>query len=164
MKITDKYVFFWNGIYSQWYSCNFEVDGEEYTSAEQYMMHQKALLFNDYAIAQKILETNNPSEQKGLGRRISNFNKDIWDKNSLKIVIKGNLAKFSQNPYLLKQLLATENRIFCEASPYDYIWGVGLHEDDERILNPINWEGLNLLGQVLTIVRNELNERNKNNN
>ena len=156
MKITDKYVFFWNGIYSQWYKCEFKVDDIEYSSAEQYMMHQKALLFNDYDIAQDILETDEPSEQKRLGRKIKNFNKEIWEKSCLSIVIKGNLAKFSQNKYLLKQMLSTGDKLFCEASPIDYIWGCGLHENDDKILNPINWIGLNLLGQCLTIVKNEL--------
>lgn len=156
MRITEKYVFFWGEVYSQWFRCKFEVDGYEYTSAEQYMMHQKALLFNDYAIAQKILATNSPYDQKALGKQVSNFDKTVWDKNCLKIVIKGNLAKFSQNEDLLDDMLSTGDRIFCEASPVDFIWGVGLHENDDKILNPLNWGGLNLLGQALTIVKNEL--------
>nr|MBF4307256.1 DUF1768 domain-containing protein [Vibrio anguillarum] len=41
-------------------------------------------------------------------------------------------------------------------SPYDKIWGVGLREYDERILNPNHWLGRNLLGQVITHVANEL--------
>ena len=32
MRITDKYVFFWNGIYSQWYFSPFTVDGYEYVT------------------------------------------------------------------------------------------------------------------------------------
>lgn len=30
-----------------------------------------------------------------------------------------------------------------------YFWGVGLKEDDSKILNESNWEGLNLLGKCL---------------
>lgn len=38
------YKYFWKeqSVFSQWYSCTFTVDGREYSSAEQYMMHQKA--------------------------------------------------------------------------------------------------------------------------
>lgn len=50
-----KYVFFWNadrvnlsvGCFSQWQKSYFKADGYEYNCAEQYMMGQKALIFND---------------------------------------------------------------------------------------------------------------------
>lgn len=156
MKITDKYVFFWNGIYSQWHKAKMSIDGVDYNSAEQYMMHQKALLFGDTEIAEQIMEESNPREQKRFGRMIKNFDKALWDKNCLSIVYKGNIAKFTQNPELKEQMLATEDRIFVEASPLDYIWGIGLAEDAEGIDNPSNWLGLNLLGQALTLVKQEL--------
>lgn len=42
-----------------------------------------------------------------------------------------------------------------EAS-YDRVWGVGLSEDDNNILNPGNWQGSNWLGQVLTVLKDDL--------
>lgn len=38
------YVYFWkrHSVFSQWYLCKFTVDDITYSSAEQYMMHQKA--------------------------------------------------------------------------------------------------------------------------
>jgi ribA/ribD-fused uncharacterized protein len=87
---------------------------------------------------------------------IKNFDKAIWDKNCLAIVYKGNIAKFTQNPELKEQMLATEDRIFVEASPLDNIWGIGLDETVEGIDYPSNWLGLNLLGQALTLVKQEL--------
>lgn len=38
------YEYFWqrHSVFSQWYPCKFTVDDIPYTSAEQYMMHQKA--------------------------------------------------------------------------------------------------------------------------
>lgn len=38
------YQYFWkeHSVFSQWYSCTFTVDEQTYSSAEQYMMHQKA--------------------------------------------------------------------------------------------------------------------------
>jgi ribA/ribD-fused uncharacterized protein len=156
MKITDNYVFFWNGIYSQWYKAPMTIDKMEYNSCEQYMMHQKALLFGDSEIAELIMNESNPKEQKKYGRMIKNFDKSVWDKNCLAIVYEGNLAKFSQNKDLKEEMLSTGNRIFVEASPFDNIWGIGMSEDSEGIENPSFWLGLNLLGQALTLVKQEI--------
>lgn len=156
MKITDKHVFFWNGIYSQWHKAPMTIDKIEYNSCEQYMMHQKALLFGDSEIAELILTEPNPKAQKSYGRMIKGFDKATWDKNCLAIVYEGNLAKFSQNPDLKEQMLSTENRIFVEASPLDGIWGIDLAEDAESIDDPSYWQGLNLLGQALTLVKAKL--------
>lgn len=156
MKITDNYVFFWNGIYSQWHKAPMTIDKVEYNSCEQYMMHQKALLFGDNEIAELIMKETNPREQKKYGRMIKNFDKSTWDKNCLAIVYEGNLAKFSQNADLKEEMLSTGNRIFVEASPLDNIWGIGLDENAEGIENPSYWLGLNLLGQALTIVKKEI--------
>lgn len=70
--------------------------------------------------------------------------------------MQGNIAKFSQHPELKAYLLGTGNRILVEASPVDKIWGVGLAKDDGKIHNPLNWQGLNLLGFALMQVRDEL--------
>ena len=156
MKITDKHVFFWNGIYSQWHKASMTVDNIEYNSCEQYMMHQKALLFGDSEIAELIMNESNPKEQKKYGRMIKNFDKAAWDKNCLAIVYEGNLAKFTQNVELREQMLSTENRIFVEASPFDSQWGIGMDENAPGVENPSYWMGLNLLGQALTLVKNEL--------
>lgn len=36
-----------NGYLSNWYLSDFEVRGVKYTSMEQYMMHQKAVVFGN---------------------------------------------------------------------------------------------------------------------
>lgn len=156
MKLTDKYVFFWGEHPSQWFPCNFVVDGITYCSTEQYMMHQKALTFGDTEIANEIMITPHPADQKKLGKKVKNFDRTVWDKVCLGIVYKGNLAKYSQNEDLKKELLSTGDRIFVEASPEDYIWGVQLHENDLLVVDPINWKGQNLLGFALTLVKQEL--------
>lgn len=156
MKITNKYVFFWDGIYSQWHKATMEIDGSIYNSCEQYMMHQKALVFGDVEIADKIMEESNPREQKKFGRMIKNFDKSIWDSCCLGIVYRGNLAKFTQNTELGEQLLETGDRILVEASPLDKIWGIGMGEEDPGIEDPSNWKGLNLLGQAITLVKQQM--------
>lgn len=156
MKVTDKYVFFWNGVFSQWYPSTFTAEGYIYNTAEQYMMHQKALLFGDNEIAEKIMQASRPDEQKALGRQVKNFNPTTWSKACLSIVCKGNYFKFTQNKGLQAQLLATGGRILVEASPYDQVWGIGMGEDEVGIEDPTEWKGQNLLGWALMLTRQEI--------
>ena len=67
-----------------------------------------------------------------------------------------NYLKFSQNEIFKQKLLETGNRILVEASPVDKIWGVGLDENDENILDESKWKGQNLLGKALMEVRKML--------
>lgn len=153
MKNTDKFIFFWDGPFSQWFTSPFTLNGKTYNCCEQYMMYHKALFFGDHECAEKILSTNKPSEQKALGRTVKGFNKESWDKVCIKIVYAANYAKFTQNEDLKKILLETGDKIIVEASPVDSIWGIGLHSSDELSNNPENWNGLNLLGWSIMLVR-----------
>ena len=164
MESKDKYIFFWGHneknpgeitkkCLSQWYNCLFEVDGITYYTAEQYMMSQKALLFNDNETNLKIMQEKDPKTYKALGRQVKNFDPSIWDKNKFEIVVKGNTAKFSQNEELKKFLLNTNDKILVEASPHDKIWGIGMDENHKDILDPTKWKGENLLGKALMKAR-----------
>ena len=165
-----EYIFFWghgktgdNTItkmcLSQWYDCRFTIDGVEYHTAEKYMMSQKAVLFGDEKIRAEIMSASHPKEFKSLGRKISGFNQKIWDKNCCDIVIRGNVAKFSQNEALRKFLLNTGSQVLVEASPYDKIWGIGMSADDPKCENPTLWNGSNYLGFCLMEARDIIRER-----
>jgi len=71
-------------------------------------------------------------------------------------VVRGNIAKFGQNPALKTFLLNTGHRILVEASPTDRIWGIGWSENDPQTQNPEQWRGLNLLGFALMVARSQL--------
>ncbi|SCY38758.1 hypothetical protein SAMN05720606_104219 [Paenibacillus polysaccharolyticus] len=154
----EKFTFFWRteSPFSQWFKADFTVDGVQYTSAEQYMMHQKALLFGDQQIADKIMKTRSASVQKKLGRQVTGFVQTIWESECQRIVYEGNQAKFTQNEDLLAALLATQGTTLVEASPDDRIWGVGLAEEDPRIRDRKTWRGTNWLGEILTRLREEI--------
>lgn len=153
---TPKIIPFLNGPFSQWHISNFTIDGIKYCCCEQYMMAQKAKLFEDDITYKRIMMTNNPAEHKALGKLVKGFNDKTWKKYRYFIVYNGNYAKFSQNEELQKKLLATENNILCEANPKDAIWGVALKIHDPKIKDPKCWKGLNLLGQALMEVRDKL--------
>lgn len=159
MKITDQYVFFWDGVYSNWFPCTFNVDGKVFNCTEQYMMYMKAFTFGDYETAEQIMKSKSPKVQKELGRQVKGFDPSAWDMICKGIVFIGCVAKFDQNPFLKTQLLKDgENRRFVEASPYDKIWGIGMSETDIGIEDPKNWKGKNYLGLVLDDVYNSLKE------
>ena len=163
-----QYIFFWghqkpkSGVskscLSQWYESPFEQAGQQYLTAEHYMMEKKALLFEDHATAQKILNSKTPGEAKKLARKLSNFNEQRWSQEKFNIVVQGNLLKFSQHPDLKAFLLSTGERILVEASPADKIWGIGLAEDHTNANQPHLWNGLNLLGFALMQVRQHFQE------
>lgn len=161
MRITKTHYYFWNTIYSQWYIPKhkdylFEENGKGFITAEHYMMYHKAFTFNDIEIANKILNTVRPGDVKRLGRMVKNYDDKIWAQRRFDIVVQGNLLKFSQNPDLFKDLEKHKDKIFVEASPDDKIWGIGLHYEDDRVLNENLWQGQNLLGKVINKVIKEL--------
>lgn len=144
--------------FSQWYDCIFEAGGVTYHTTEQYMMAQKALLFGDNEVYAQIMAAEEPKEYKALGRKVKNFDSQLWNREKYNIVVAGNMAKFSQNPELLEFLMGTGDSVLVEGSPYDDIWGVKLGLDDDRIQNPNEWQGENLLGFALMEVRDRLRE------
>lgn len=162
-----KFLFFWGhtpaadghineACLSQWWSCHFQVEGVEYSCAEQYMMAEKARMFGDQEMLACIMGTSYPKEMKAYGRAVAGFDKDTWEKECYEIVKRGNKAKFSQNPELLGFLTGTKNRILVEASPRDRIWGIGMGKANPDAQDPLKWRGINLLGFALTEVRDLL--------
>jgi ribA/ribD-fused uncharacterized protein len=151
----ESFFFFWKNRspFSNWFMRDFRMDGILFNCAEQAMMYEKAMLFNDQERAMMILMEKFPSKQKALGRQVVGFDNEVWVSNREPIVKRILHEKFSQNEDLLVELLKTEGRTLVEASPVDNIWGIGLAEDDDRARDRSNWLGLNLLGKLLTEVR-----------
>lgn len=154
--MSEKFTFFWGGPFSQWYPCRFVIQGIEYNCAEQFMMAEKARLFGDTKTLQDIMTSHRPREQKALGRQVYGFDPIKWEQNAKLIVYRGNYAKFKSTTDLLTTLLDTSRTTLVEASPYDKIWGIGLDEHDSRALNRETWLGTNLLGEILTTLREDI--------
>lgn len=152
----QDFIFFWGGTYSQWMPSKFKIDGVEYNCAEQYMMAKKALLFGDYEVLAKIMATSDPREQKALGKLVKGFDKKVWETYCRDYVYDGNYAKFTQNPEMQRELLATGNKEIVEASPEDTIWGIGLHETNPLAWEKATWKGTNWLGEAIMAVRETL--------
>lgn len=153
---TDSHIYFYGSFMSNWYSAPFQVDYVDYDTVEQYFMTKKAIVFKDWEIWAKMMATDDPAEVKRLGRQVKNFDNAYWDLIRFEIMVEGVFQKFNQNPELADALLKTRLKTLVEASPTDVIWGVGLSQNDDRILDSRNWRGQNLLGHALQIVRTRL--------
>jgi ribA/ribD-fused uncharacterized protein len=166
MRITDKYVFFYKDWLSNYQKTNFYYPNINnpifnFTSTEQAFMYFKAIYFKDYDIASKIYETrDNPDVCRKLGRLVKNYDDINWDKIRYELFYDLNYQKYLQDSELAKKLMDPkfDNRIFVEASPIDKIWGVGLDENNDLILDSSNWKGLNYLGEILTDIRKQIIE------
>lgn len=144
---------------SQFYPCTFKDGDMTFNCMEQYMMYNKAKLFNDTEMAERIMQSSVPKEIKRYGRQVRGYNDLKWDKYKRDVVYRGNLLKFGQNPELKDYLLSTGDAYLAEASPYDKIWGIGLRASDPRAHDVKQWKGKNLLGYTLMRVRYALRQK-----
>lgn len=120
------------------------------------MMAEKARLFGDEATRRAILAADTSAKAKRLGRAVQSFREPEWADARYRIVVRGNIAKFTQNPELGTFLAETDEHVLVEASPDDRIWGIGLANDDPRAQDPTQWQGRNLLGFALMEARHHV--------
>lgn len=159
MRETDTHIYFWGSVFSNFAPVLFVIDFVAYTSVEQYFMSRKAAMFGDFETLGKIMKAEHPAEQKKLGREVKGFNGEIWDYWKYKVMIDGTLAKFTSSKHLTDTMLDTHDKVLVEASPTDLIWGVGLHYNDDKILDKDNWRGQNQLGKALMHIRRTIRSK-----
>ena len=148
--------FFFQGPFSSWHRCEFVVDDIKFSSTKQYLMYHKAAMFGDFEIANKILKEPDPKKQKALARTVHKFDMNRWNDESSSIMFRGNYYKFLQNKRLYDMLLNTYPAQIAEANPYDEWWGCGLDEKSAKATAVNKWPGMNVLGIVLTDLRDHL--------
>ena len=145
-----------HGWLSNWHPSEFTVDGIRFTSAEQYIMYQKCVLFGDTTAAREVLETDDPALQQAIGRDAGGYVDRVWAGMRQIIAIRALRAKFSLNKDLKEKLLATGDAILVECAKSDPHWACGIGLYDDRRLDAKNWPGKNLLGFALMEVREQL--------
>ncbi len=161
MKITDNAVYFYGNKdhFSNFYKCNFTVNGITFNCGEQFIMYSKALLFKDKITAERILLEESPSKIKALGRKVANYDDAVWCHLREDITYIGLLNKYQQNNKLKEKLIDTNTKELVEASPKDTIWGIGMSDDDPELENKSIW-GKNILGKILMRVRDHIKSEN----
>ena len=155
MRETEKFIFFFTekDWLSQWYPSKLIVHGITFPTAEHFMMYRKAMTFEDFKSAEKVLKAKTPKDAKAIGRKVKNFTPDYWDTIKESVVIQGSIQKFNQNLELKNRLLSTGNKVLVEASPYDKVWGIGISQYHLDAVYPNHWRGQNLLGKCLMEAR-----------
>lgn len=158
IRCTDEYVYFYQDTpLSNWWVSepSIEYDNHTFTSSEALFMYLKAKLFRDEYMAD-IIASSFYDEAKALGSIVRNFDEAIWERereNAMYIALKAKLeADRAYRETLLSE--AYKGKTFVEASPSDEIWGIlrSIKEASEGM----DWKGLNLLGKLHTIIRDEL--------
>lgn len=171
MRVTDTHVYFWGGVFSNFYPAKVTIDIttkvddhpiyeshlETFESSEHAFMARKAKQFGDEHAYRDICVAYDPSTAKAIGRSVKGYVDEEWAKTRYGHMFDACLAKF-YGTELEDDLMKTGDKIIVEASPYDKIWGVGLGENDPLILDEKNWKGENLLGKVLMEVRQFIRE------
>jgi hypothetical protein len=151
------------GLFSNFFPATFTENFITYNSSEQYFMKKKQELFDseNHTLANKIMSTSKQSIIKSCGRKVLNYNNDIWKNLRYQIMVDALRLKFGQNIQLLNELIKTHPAILAEASPSDTIWGIGSSIKEVNPNNKNNWRGQNLLGKALMQVRSEFIEHMK---
>lgn len=118
------------GFLSQWFDAPFTAPAPDstaehvtFSTTEQYMMYQKAILFKDTGVADQIMLATTPKEHKRLGRKVENFDGHTWDVHREQIVEEGNWHKFCSSKMGSKwkdMLLQTGDRELVEVRK-DYV-------------------------------------------
>jgi len=146
------------GYLSNWFPSKlklvFQNKEYDFENVEQAMMAGKAMLFNDIESFNKILNKSNPKTVKSLGRKVKNFDPELWDKYKKIIVKMAVKSKFTYNKDLQDKLISTGDKYLAEDSPWDKVWGIGTKS--LKLKESKKWPGENLLGIILMEIRNEM--------
>ena len=137
---------------SNFHLSSFIIENQKFASAEHYVQYKKACHFNDYKMANKILQCKHAHEAKTLSCNIENYNTDAWKRVAKDACTPGIKAKFVQNPLLLEFLRTTKPLKLAECT-YDKLWGTGLPLNDINALKPAVWANQGLLGEILEEIR-----------
>lgn len=136
---------------------SFDVDHNKYFSIEQYVLAEKARLFNDFDTMEKIVECTDLNNIRMLDKQIKGYKEKEWEKYKYNFLLQGNFYKYSQDSKLRKLLLDTKNKIIVYISSDDDMCDIGITVNKiEDISNPLLWKGQNLLGYALMEVRDEI--------
>jgi hypothetical protein len=134
---------------------NIEIDGKPYGSTEHYYQTKKCEHFGNTHLANQIYQAATPREAMELGKAFKP-SRDWTETTGAELMTRAVKTKFEQ-PEMKRFLLATRGAI-GEGTKHPF-WGVGhsMHTREAMLVN--NWNGLNIMGKILTELRENLSKR-----
>ena len=169
IKCSDKYAYFYQDTpLSNWWASNPRIpyDGHLFASSEALFMYLKAKGMGDVDVALQIVEADNDStltdkerfaKAKKLGR-MCKFDEAIFFEKREEWMYTALSAKYEVDEEFRSVLMSDKYRglTFVEASPWDANWGIKSRATKEVLEKGESaWKGLNLLGKLLTQLRDE---------
>ena len=160
VKSNDDTIVFFSkhSIFSNFHRMPVRIEGQTYQCNEQYFQRAKAVMFNDAATAEKIMNESDPVKMSNLGKSVKGFKKELWAKQAPRVLHRVNTAKYEQNESAKRALLETGTKKIGEASPHT-TYGTGVHINAKNALEHLSWEGENLMGQILTRIRETMTQQ-----
>jgi ribA/ribD-fused uncharacterized protein len=161
------------GFLSTFYPVEFVLNGVKYFTIEQVLAAEKARLFLDDDLRQRIMKTRAPRSMRTMANNIVRKSAQQtggmraielhdWEGKVRKDLLRqSTLAKFKQHIDLKDRLMATGDKVLVLADSREKRDGVGLSITDPLAANPANWKGGNAYGQILMDVRKQLREEER---
>ena len=138
------------------------IDGVTYNCVEQFYNVSRARLAGRKDLEDEIMSLepsyNSTKLMRDLGREALNNRPELWnqwDYMCLRVMFRGVVAKFTQNPDLQTELCLTGSQPLAAAT-YDPRWGTGVHWSDSNAEDMDYWHGHNLLGLILMFTRDNI--------
>jgi predicted NAD-dependent protein-ADP-ribosyltransferase YbiA (DUF1768 family) len=185
LAAAKKYITFSKSgsTFSLWHPAKFEYKGVTFSSAGQFMLYSKAMLFGDERTAQKVMNFNDKEliqnflngqitaqkittdrlktklwdeyhhKMKDVAHEVVSYNDSIWKIKLPSIIGVAIREKYTQNKDLENHLTSCKNKTMVFATPTDTVLGVGLNKEEVLRTEPSKWPGENLLGSTLTTFR-----------
>ena len=169
LKCTDRHVYFFQDTpLSNWWKSTPAIpyDGHHFNSSEALFMYLKAKGMGDDEIAMQIVEVDNNAsladnkrfaKVKALGRKCK-FDEAIYLEKREEWMFTTISAKYEVDEEFRSVLMSDKYKglTFVEASPFDAVWGIKTTATKKVLSEGESaWNGLNLLGKLLTKLRDE---------
>jgi ribA/ribD-fused uncharacterized protein len=161
------------GFLSTFYPVEFVLNGIKYFTIEQVLAAEKARLFLEDDLRQRIMKTRAPRSMRTMANNIVRktaqqtggmraIDLHEWQGNVRKDLLRqATLAKFKQHADLKDRLVATGDATLVLADSREKSDGIGIALTDPLAANPAAWKGGNLYGSVLMDVRKQLREEDR---
>lgn len=160
---TEEYVYFYEGICSNEYNSPITTWGEDFLSAEHLFIFRASFGDGIYRVGEKwckedfdslILDNQDIKALRKAKRKLKVVDEQKWEKDREKIMYRVLKDKFNCNEDFREVLLSPQfhGKTFVQVGK-DKIWGIGIGLKDA--LEGKEWKGNNLLGKLLTKLRDE---------